>query len=203
MSIEVDYYVSIDFETYGAVTSENGFTQLGSCIMCAKTGCVVGKFNQYANQQGYTKDEACMERFWRKHPKTLARTEQKCAESPHTPHQVVELWYNWVMETLPNKNAMNISDNSEFDVGILRFFCKHDILTMYGSYRCFVDTNKFFQGMARRPYSFKDWSIDRAKEVVGELPPSPTEHDHDAVNDAISIAHNWAHIQLKLQNQTQ
>jgi hypothetical protein len=213
------YIVALDFESAGGVTNIHGFTQLGAVLMCVEDGeqhpCIA-TFNMHTNMEGFIWEERCVREFWEEHPEQYQRTLQAVKDSCYTPYQVIEHFFEWLdaeIAKLPEDAEFNfISDNVAYDIGILRYFSKRDIMYAFrGVYRKVFDVTSFYNGMTRLPahllpHSSKAGALNTlntkrvaaGKEPLDGIPTFPVTHDHDAIHDAETIARNWIFFQREL-----
>lgn len=200
----MDYAVPIDFESFGGITPLHAFTQMGAAVIHMESGKVVSKFNEYANQSGYSRDERCMTEFWSKFPDRLAETISICSRSKNTPYDVIRMFWEWLDIFVPRVGckANIITDNAGYDAGILRCFSlTRDPLYAFGVKRDIVDVSFYYYGLGRKPLDTEASSKTTALAALKQpaLPKFPVKHDHDAANDAELMGLYWWWFNFLLQ----
>ena len=200
--------VAIDFEAFGTITPENGFSQLGAVLYDLDTDSIVSVFSEYASQKGYTMEQRCYDEFWSKHLSLYDDIQAKCAASSSSPYDVVEHFYQWLDKVVtPDMDCFIIIDNAAFDAGILRCFSKtRNPHYAFGPYRGIVDVSNIYYGIARVPImkdmkeSSKNMAMMGLGLSVNDLPKFPKleEKAHSAEYDAALIAKYWSFFQHQL-----
>lgn len=214
------HVIAYDFEAAGGVPSVNGFTRLGAALLNLETGEVVSTFDEYASMRKYDWNSACCVRFWDKHRELYKETLKKTAESKSSPYEVVEHFLTWVEEVSKPflSDIYLISDNLGFDGGLLKAFCKRDVLYIFGEYREMVDVSSAYIGMAHCLVDTKavndsakalalnglnkHWKLSCPEAMDIKYPSVGVIGDHNPVNDSIAMALYWHefHKRIKLIN---
>lgn len=211
------HVIAIDFEAFGGITPLCAFTQLGAALIRVSDSAVLAQFNAYANQLGYVQEPRCLTEFWLKNDQNkqlFAQNCMRCCFSTQTPTSLIQLFVKWVGEvTVGIDDCIIITDNAGFDAGLLRAFSATvDPQYIFGEYRDIVDVSMVYYGLAGLVMNKKtlDMSskqvalseINRRRETRKlpplELPVLDVPHDHNAVNDATTIALYWAFFQREL-----
>jgi len=197
------HVIAFDFESFGGIPLVHGFCQLGARLVREEDDAILATFSEYANQEGYVQEERCLKEFWLPLPnKRYEQVVMKCAMSPNNPFQVCELFWKWVDDNAPKDSTVLITDNSAYDTALLKTFTKsRDILYVFGKYRGIIDVTRWYQGVAHLPLNVDTLKLKGTKELAlnalgqKELPKLDVQHDHDAVNDALTIALYWCWFQ--------
>lgn len=206
----MNYFISIDFESFGGITPQNGFTQIGAVLFNADNDKIVSSFFMNAKQESFTVEKRCEEEFWLKHPELYEENKRKCAESQYNCYEVIDKFWEWVYSChkYHNNNCYFIGDNVPYDYGILRYFSRNkDIMYAFGCYRDIVDVGIYYNAYAHCSL-FTSKDIDNSssssaiKKVLNEdIPKFEIEHTHTAIDDASNIAYKWSWFNKKiLQN---
>jgi hypothetical protein len=199
------YVIAFDFESFGPIPSIHGFTQLGAIIGSLTNGHIIETFNEYANQAEYSSDPDCIESHWLKTPERYAETLDKCSDSTKHPHEVVEMFVDWIskfVKKYEKESFYLITDCSTFDSGILKTFSLCSTLKIINkkSVRDIIDTTSFYLGVSRlfMTEEIVDGnSFELACKSLGLDPEkfkSSVQHDHNPVNDSIVIFERYKFI---------
>lgn len=212
------HVIALDVESAGGLTSRNGFTQLGACIVRLEDSKVIARFNEYANMYGFEWEKRCVEEFWMKFPERFTETlDRTSLLSTLSPWEVVRRFLDWALDQVfqlgINNQVYIITDNAPFDIGILRYFADRDIMYMFGEYREIVDVSSVYIGMVRKPVtvgvinaSAKELALEAINQMRLEkgfmfkvaLPNLPVSKTHNPVDDAEEMALYWAFFQKTL-----
>lgn len=193
--------IVFDFEAFGGAPGKNAFTQLGAVVFNFESGMVEGTFNMYARQDGYEQEQRCVKEFWSR-PEMKERFETTLAEAQKAeknPYQVITAFREWCLsweQLFPG--CVLVTDNSNFDLGLLKFFSETDTMYFLGRLTECVDTGVFYKGAMRLPLGtsiakskFETCVAQLQKQIEGPVDPFDpglVAHDHNPVNDAHMIA---------------
>ncbi len=191
--------MGVDFEAFGGRPAVNGFCKLGAAIMDMDTGKPLGWFRIAAKQDGYVKDQRCMDEFWSKHPALYEKISKECEESKYTCEEAVEEFWKWLDSMmLEGDNPRFIGDNVPFDYSLLACFSKsRDILYAFGTYRDIIDVGTYY--CAAAGFSMNNTletdklsSKECIRNLLGkDIPTFPVPHDHEPDHDALNILYRW------------
>lgn len=201
------YVFVIDFESFGGSTAVHGFSAVGA-VLVRDDGHLVGSFRSYANQDGLSYDEDCVENFWKKLPGDhYAKVLAECQSAPSC-KDVVEQMMLYFEDVIKKENVdvqdiVYVGDCIEYDIGLLRYYLSppRDVKRLFGKYAEWICTGSYGLGMGLVPLTSAAVRLTSSKGtarsvVFKHLPdwrftPGPAAHDHDPLHDALSISHSF------------
>ena len=203
------YVIAIDFEAFGGITPIHGFSQLGAVLYDVQGDRVISCFNMCANQEGFVMEQRCIDDFWSRFPDLFEQLKLKCADSKRSCYEVIDEFWKWVddsMKALPvGADVIAIGDNVAFDYGVLRFFSKKDVAYAFGgTYKDIIDLGSYYYGLNKEMANYATTDGKSSKDCAlkavyaEEFPSFDVKHDHNAVNDAETMARRFGYIQRRM-----
>lgn len=204
-----EYVLAIDFECAGGIPRLNGFTQMGAVVLDAETGKKIAGFNMYSNMVGYEWEGCCLREFWSRNPERWEETKAGIAKSSLSCTEVVAVFVAWVRGVCEGHPTHVVSDNTPFDIGILKYFADVDIIYLFGYMTLYIDLPSAYLAMhaMRNHYlitATEDLSTKRVAlaAIAGPEVPcfvSSVKHDHNPENDAHAMAERWVFVRTHLE----
>lgn len=159
--------------------------------------------------------DSCKVEFWDEHPKKLAALKYDGElNQAQRLNEIVTAFqaFRAKWEKLAKEAGFAlelVSDNNVYDGGFVNELIMTrttDMPIPYrasdGEYSTFWETHSMQRGllMAAAPEFDGVWGLSEKVQEVYGLPPSPWKHDHNPLNDALSIAYD-AHVLLRIRNE--
>lgn len=208
------HLIFFDIETTGPSVEENAMVELGAVCVRIEDFTIINSFHQYLTvPEGKTWEKLCLEEFWNKSPRSRAHKAlvQRQGRNPEDVMNEFVLWCqnNQVSTTDEIRFAGDaIYYDSTFVNAYLSKYTETSSLhlmftdpkTQNPAFRPVFQTTDYFKGfMISEPTS---WGSAKDCLDLLEIPKESLiyKHDHNALNDAMSMAETFCHIYNEMRD---